>query len=811
LLSSLGFAGLAVVQVAGQVLPARADGEVNVPGGAATASRDSDPLRDEGASRRSPAAIAGPPEVSPKAITSQVPTNEKLDLEDILFRPQSSPTSTGSVVTPSANAGSAPTSVGDLLEQALGVSARRTSAINMDARVRGFHSGQLNATANGTNQLKTRIDIDSLFSQVDPGIVERISVIQGPYTSLYGPGFAFLVADLFPAERFDCGPEFHGSMIFSHESNGRQVYNRERLWGGGADWGFNLSYGLRSGNDYRSGGDSDDFRIPASYHEQDIFLALSKDLSCDSRIEFNYIRQDLRDVELPGVAYDIDRSETDQFNLRYVVQEDRRGPENLIVQVWSQQTPYNVDASHSSKQRTFSRFFAAQPFALYYPAIATGDLTTILLGEGLSESSGIRSLVTMGDADSVQLTLGADFRRYEQFYRERDFDGDGTPAFSGNIYGIPRSTQEDFGLLAHLSAPLCDQTTVTLGGRVDRTASFVDSSDPVAQVIDPGGEGIFRPGFKEPNEILGMGYTTAEMRPTSWLTLNTSVAYAMRGPNLAELYSDEPFVPVVRFGNSYTDGNSDLDPERMLQFDVGATGKWDRLTLGTRGYYSSIHDYILAVPSNFSTPVPAGTGAPSRLGRNFGAFGIDPADPTIEPGADTTSLDYRYSNIERVSLCGAEMFTDIALLPCLSLHGTLSFVEGTNHSRVRYDDFTGRLVPMKGDEPLPGIYPLNSTVALRLFDHEDHRWSFEFESRFVDGQDDVADSLAELPTPGFGVFNLHGFYQLTDKIRMFSSVENLFDRTYFEHGSLAIVNRRGEIGFVKEPGFTWTIGVEARF
>ena len=105
--------------------------------------------------------------------------------------------------------GGYPTTTGELARQAPGVSTRRTSAVNLDPRVRGYHSGQLGATANGMSEVKTRVDIDSVLSQIDPGLVENLTVIDGPYTSLFGPGFAFLEVDLLPVPRYPDGPEGH--------------------------------------------------------------------------------------------------------------------------------------------------------------------------------------------------------------------------------------------------------------------------------------------------------------------------------------------------------------------------------------------------------------------------------------------------------------------------------------------------------------------------------------------------------------------------------------------------------------------------
>jgi iron complex outermembrane recepter protein len=693
-------------------------------------------------------------------------------------------------------------SIGELLNQTPSVSLRRTSGISYDPRIRGFTSSQMNGNANGMTELKARIDIDSLFGPIDPGIVQSISVIDGPYTSLFGPGFAFISADLFPAPRFAEGPQFHGSTIFTYANNGRQIYTRENLSGGGPDWGFYASYGLRTGNDYSPGGSFYDFRVPASYNEQDVFFAGGVDLTRYSRLEFNYIHHSLNDTELPGVAYDIHLSNTEQFNTRWVYQEDPKGPENVVVQFWSQHTMFNGNSNHISKHVTFSDVLLGQP----YSELLGGSL----LNQGMLDTKGLRALFTAGDKDSLLWTFGVDWRHYTQSYQERDFLPTAEIDFGGDVFGIPRSSIDDFGIFTHASAVLNKDTTVTAGGRFDHTNTFLDLADIVDTTTQS--TGSFRPGINEPNQSLGMGYFTLEHRPSEWLRFNGGVGFAMRNPNLTELYSDEPFVPMVRFGNSYTDGNSFLTPEKNLQFDLGVTGKWKQGTITARAFESTIYDYILPVPSNFSTFPPKSVNAPSNLGRNTTAFIAPPLDPTLNYQADSSSLDYQYTNINRATLWGGELYGEVRPYPWLSFSGALSYVQGTNHSPVRFDDNTKTFIPInKGAEALPGIYPLYGILGVRIFEPRHNKWSLEFLSRMVNGQHYVADSLAELPTPGFTVFSVHGSYQLSEHIRLHSSIENLFNRNYYEAGSLAIVNPQGTVDFVKEPGFTWIIGIEAHF
>jgi iron complex outermembrane recepter protein len=733
----------------------------------------------------------------------------ELDIEqlgNVPVRPRPgavTPTPSGATVTPSV-VEAAQLSTGQLLDRAPSVSLRRVSPLSIDPRVRGYHSGQINANANGATQYRARIDIDTLFSHIDAGNIESLDVVDGPYTSIFGPGFAFLTANLRQPQRFK-SPEHHGSVIFSYGYNGAPLYQRDRVWGGGPGWGYNISYGLRTGNDYRSG-DPNEFRIPASYNQQDVFAALSFDVNDCSRIDLNFIRLALNNVELPGVAYDINRQTTDLFNIRWVLQEDRAGPEQAVVQFWTQRTPFTADSSRESKQATFFRTLLGFEDSFGTPRLIS------LFGNGSAESHGIRALRTYGGVAGPQLTIGADWRRLQQRYHETDFDENGDIAFGGNIFGIPESVQDDIGVFTHLKVPVTDDLTFTAGGRFDTVHSSLDRTDIVTRQAPREPQGFFRPGFNEPTHNLWMGYGMFQAQATECLTLSAGAAYAMRAPNLVELYNDEPYQPIARFGNSYADGNSFLDAERNFQFDVGAQLKRERFTLGARAFHSIIHNYILTIPSDFSVFVGAGFPAPSNLRRDLSAFGFNPDDPTVNPDASTHSLAYRYENLDRATLTGGEITWGLPVNRWITLDGSVAYVKGVNHSPIRYRFETDDIVPIKGAEGLPGIYPLTSTVRLSVVEPAAQKWGLELVSRMVHGQEYVADSMGELPTPGFTVFDLHGFYQVNKNLRLFSSIFNLLDRDYTEHGSLVISNPQGTaLRFVPERGFTAIFGIEASF
>ena len=196
-------------------------------------------------------------------------------------------------------------------------------------------------------------------------------------------------------------------------------------------------------------------------------------------MEFDYIRCEMNDVELPGVVYDLNNSTNNQFNLSYIVQEDRKGPKDLVFQSWYQQTGYHGDALRPSKQETLYYQFFTLP--------ALDDYPVNTHGRGFSDSIGMRLLRTFGDRDSAQWTFGADWRRFKQYYREENFNAAGEIVLGGgDIYGIPHSRMDDFGLLTDLFLPWSDRfpstsagdSTTATPGSTAKTPSSPSSATP---------------------------------------------------------------------------------------------------------------------------------------------------------------------------------------------------------------------------------------------------------------------------------------------------------------------------------------------
>ena len=705
------------------------------------------------------------------------------------------------VFKPDNNAGAVANSTGELLSRSFGVVTRSTSALNQDARLRGFSGSQIVGVANGMNQGKSRIDVDSLFSQIDPNLISSISVISGPYAVEYGPGFAFFDAQLLSPSRSNQLAMSSDTKI-GYNSNGQQLTWRETAGYSDRTSGAIVSFGQRLGGAYRPGAGSNDYNIPAAYHEQDIYLAINSDLSDRSRIDGSYLHQNLMNTQLPGVAYDINNQNADQFNIRWTWHDDDADRDRLQLQYWWNQVDYQGDASSASKQQTmFSTLFG-----LPYPQLSGGTMVV----NGFSDTSGFRANLLLGDGDNWDGKTGLDWRRVSQLHHETFLQSDGTNALGTGVLGIPQSSSNDYGIFANGGARITDNWKVGMGQRIDAVTYGISTSDVAATSYQfaPGNSSIT--GFSTPTRMLNTTNMTSSLQITDDLTLNAGAAYAMRPPNLAELYSNSPSAPLVRFGNSFVYGDSNLNSEKNLQFDLGLTKKLETSTFGGRVFHSEIRDYIGLGATNWGYFPTNGTVPNGTLGRGQ-AYMANPFISNQNLTADSASLGYIYRNIDRVTMEGFELQGEQRVRPWLEFVETLNYTRATNHAPTWTDITTGQVHRLNTTEGLPGIYPLNATATIRLVEPTSRKWMAEWQSRMAYRQDYLATSLGEIGTPGFIVHNINTNYRWTDHISIRASVLNLLNLNYYEHNSLAIVDKSGNVTFVKNPGISLFTGVECTF
>ena len=97
--------------------------------------------------------------------------------------------------------------LGEILSKspsAAGVEVRRRNAVSSDPRIRGYRVGEFETLGDGAWFFPARQDLDTAVAKFDPGSVRDIVIVKGPYSTQYGPGFAFLDIVTLDSPRYDC-------------------------------------------------------------------------------------------------------------------------------------------------------------------------------------------------------------------------------------------------------------------------------------------------------------------------------------------------------------------------------------------------------------------------------------------------------------------------------------------------------------------------------------------------------------------------------------------------------------------------------
>ena len=676
------------------------------------------------------------------------------------------------------------TDVGSLLRKSpksMGVNVQRRTPIVNDPRMRGSRVGALGAS--GSYWIPARIDLDSMVSKIDSRIVNETVVIPGPYSALYGPGFQFFDIELSRSPRYSASAEVHGLSGIDYNTNGDQWNAIQKIWGGTETWGLSVSYVDRTGSDYLSG---DRTRFASGYNSREFDIAFGIDRSPDESLEFNYLRLDQTDVEFPGYAFDIDFLVTDGFDINYQI-ENGTWFDQIVVDTWYNRTRFEGNAQNPSKRIQF-------PFLDLIRYVGTTDVDSM--------STGCSARANWGDATDSLLTSGIDFRFVKQELNEIASGvglGLPIPFFELNS-PIPRSFIANPGMFVEQSQK-AGKLELTVGGRVDfAIADIVDSPSKLAQV----GLGIPQASYAE---LVGTDETQADFALWSLygsaafevncnLVVTGNIGYAERPPNLTELYAAQPFMFLLQNGLNTVTGDPTLEHERLFQIDIGASYRIDACHAGVRGFYAQAREYV-----------------------TFEAL-------STRPAAAVEQINLKYVNTDQAILAGGEAYAEYDAYHWLTPFATIKYVSGRDMTRngefattegaagspsmqvagLPRGFFSG--ISGSAEEPLPGIPPLESRIGLTIHDGSESRgWEVEISARIVDAQTRVATSLLELPTPGFTVFDLRGFWRPSGGCRMFAGIENITDRNYREHFDL-----QSQTGtFVFQPGVNFYFGTEISY
>jgi outer membrane receptor protein involved in Fe transport len=798
------------------------------------------------------------PAPTPQTPTPSAPTEAAGGLTSILGSPATprapeTVNTVGSTTSVSfAGANAAPTlaapDLGELLSKspaAAGVEVQRRNAVSSDPRIRGYRVGQSVTLGDEALFFPARQDLDTAVAKFDPGTIRDIIIVKGPYSALYGPGFAFLDIATLDSPRFDCF-QVHGRSAVGYQTNGNQWDGLQAVSVGDQEWGFRATYDGLTGSAYHAGhGPATSVSAPppnghlvplvtqtginipifADYNSHNVNYALGVNLTENSKLEFKGLFVHQGPVEYPGLYFDIETLNTQAYNVRYTL-DNQAWFDRLSVDAWYNGTAADGDTQHPAKQAfvqqlLFASFnFPTYPYGVPFPPPPfnmnpanlpppPGGYQTFndFSSTHFSDYTiGYRAALNWGTLEKGEfntskplLTVGSDLNVLGQkldenilFQQIGGLDlNTGQPVMGPNFplftqhQSIPRSTWTDPGLFAQLSLPVNDRLKGTIGGRVD----FVHTdSDPrlitgninifgpasvpfVMPTAPPNGIFVLDPIVYSSNPSntslsrqfnLISGFGSSEYKLTEHLTALSAIGYAERAPTLTELYATGPFIGVLQQGTSRLIGDPNLAKEQLGQFDVGLRADYDWARAGVTGFYADIHNYI--------------TYDANKLG----------------PGLTQVV----YTNTDRATLAGGEAFAIVDVTSWLTPFGNAAYVQGIDQTHIDnrrppniFSSRANNLVALEqasATEPLPQIPPFEIRAGVRVHQPiekstDTPKWTVEFSARVDWGQNEIARSLGELPTPGFTVFDIRSFWQVNKSLLLSAGVENFGDKLYRAH------------------------------
>ncbi len=238
---------------------------------------------------------------------------------------------------------------------------------------------------------------------------------------------------------------------------------------------------------------------------------------------------------------------------------------------------------------------------------------------------------------------------------------------------------------------------------------------------------------------------------------------SFRAPNVDDLakvrvQADEITVP-----------NTELNPEKVLNFELNLAYNTKKMSFGVSGFYSQINDII--VRRDFTLP----DGSPMYI--------ID--QDTLQVTANV--------NDKQGTVFGFSALAEYKFNEALSVEGSINYTKGNS---IGSDNV---------EQPLDHIPPLYGKAEVR---YAKNKWEGSLNLLYngfkpieeYGGSADNPEHALDIGTPAWQTLNLYSSYQITERWRIKGSVENILDQHYRPFASG--VSGAGR-NFILSVNYTW--------
>lgn len=650
----------------------------------------------------------------------------------------------------------------EILTSKPGITFSRDGIWATDINIRGLSKYNIVILIDGT-RLETATDLSARLSLIDLSDIDRVEIIKGGASSLYGTGATGGVINIFSKTNlYNAKHLLSGSFSSGFNTVNKNPFARINLNLSTSKFYLKLNGTLRTAeNTNTPKGEIPNSQYRDNYWSAGIGFIPFK----NHELVLNYQRYDAMNVGIPGgfplfpnnavVTYP--RELRELYSAEYKVSNVFKSLKNISAKYYYSFILRDVD--NIPNQVTIKPPTSTTP----KQRISVLDIRPV----GKHYVNGIQLQTEWIPFANHNLVAGFDiWQRQFDSQRERSqrietYDSLGVNIKStvNKITGekpVPESQYRSYGVYAQDEIKLAqNKLKLNIGGRVDWiniTSSL--TYQPVYEIVN----GIYN--YKPTGQKILWNAT--DVNNTSWsvnagglynllkdfdVTLNVSRSF--RSPSLEERYQ------YIDLGSYLRVGNPDLNSEQSMQFDIGARVWKEHFSFTGNIFYNTFSDLVVEMPGTYE-------GRPAYIKQNVGSarlYGFD--------------FDLMYS-----------------------FHK--NYIGYLSAAYVRGED-TGN------ETDLPQIPPLNLRVGLKtgVIDF----LIIDFAATIFDAQDKV--SAGEYKTPGYATFdfsvNTIPLELKFGTLQFFTGVQNILDKDYRNH----LATNRGSVTI--EPGRNFFLKANVTF
>lgn len=578
-------------------------------------------------------------------------------------------------------AGSAADNVGDLLRGEPGLAVSADGAWGMNPVIRGLKKEQVVIMVDGV-RLNSSQPYGSIASLVNLQQVERVEVVKGPVSVLYGSGAVGGVINLITRKAdFSEQPEVTGSTRVSVSSADSASRAAATVAISNANHALNLNLSGMDVNDY----ETPEGEVPGSGYKQGALSANYRlRIGNQGVLELNAQHQKDRDVWYPG------STKPHPFHIQQTI----HSPETVrsfyeLAYAHEFEDEFDSRLRFNLYQQDVNRTINSRSARLERDVVRT-DVTFSTLGAGLK--------MGFSPIDTHRVTLGADAWRMKGD-PERRMDTN-APFFDNDVRNDPFDQGEIQSVGVFLQDQiLLEEWSLKAGLRYDRV-----SGDAHAIAGVPAGTDLKK---TDNNLSWSMG---AVYHLSSSLNPYVNFSQAYRAPEMRERFESSPR------GDGYLHkGNPQLESEHSTTLELGLKGRYENTSYTLAAYHSQIDDYIIGRITGMTHP---GTGLPIKSTENLAEVTLSGVEATLEQDLGNDLLAFanfsmlrgenKYDNEPLAEVPPAEMTVGLRKIPQYGWNWDVAA------RLVAEQDRVGTKLTNNTEDSTPGFVTVDAAVGYRF-------------------------------------------------------------------------------------------------